>query len=45
VACFNQKKKPKYPIYFYQHQPRKVLVLDEATDVTIKDEKIVGWIA
>ncbi len=38
------KEKPKYPIYFYQHQLGEVLILDEATDVTIKDKKITRWI-
>jgi hypothetical protein len=38
------KEKPKYPIYFYQHQLGEVLTLDEATDVTIKDKKIARWI-
>jgi len=37
------EEKPKYLICFYKHQPREVLILDETTDVTIKDKKIVGW--
>ncbi len=37
------KEKSKYPIYFYQHQSRKVLILDEVANMIIKDKKIVGW--
>jgi hypothetical protein len=37
------KEKPKYPIYFYQHQYKKVLILDEVANMIIKDKKIVGW--
>ncbi len=36
------EEKPKYQIYFYQHQLREVLTLDEATNVIIKDKMIVG---
>jgi hypothetical protein len=37
------KEKPKYPIYFYQHQSKKVLILDEVANMIIKDKNIVGW--
>jgi hypothetical protein len=37
------EKKPKYLVYFYKHQPKEVLILNEAVDVTIKDKKIIGW--
>jgi hypothetical protein len=37
------EEKPKYLVYFYKHQLLKVLILDEVTNVTIKDEKIIGW--
>jgi len=30
-------------MYFYEHQPMEVLILDEVVDITIKDKKIVGW--
>jgi len=33
-----------YPMYFYEHQLGEALILDETTDVIIKDKKIVGWI-
>jgi hypothetical protein len=33
-----------YPMYFYEHQLGEVLILDEATNNTIKDKKITGWI-
>jgi hypothetical protein len=29
-------------MYFYQHQLGEVLILDETTNITIKDKKIVG---
>jgi hypothetical protein len=38
------KEKPKYLVYLYQHQLGKVLILDEAINVTIKDKKITRWI-
>ncbi len=34
------EERPKYLVYFYKHQLLEVLILDEITDVTIKDEKI-----
>jgi hypothetical protein len=37
------KEKPYYLIYFYKHQPKEVLTLDEDVDVTIEDKKIVRW--
>ncbi len=43
-GMFQPKEKIKYLIYFYQHQLGEVLILDEATDVTIKDKKIIRWI-
>jgi hypothetical protein len=33
-----------YLMYFYEHQPREVLILDEATNNTIKDKNITSWI-
>lgn len=30
-------------MYFYEHQPREALILDEVIDITIKDKKNVGW--
>jgi hypothetical protein len=36
--------KVDYPVYFYEHQPREALILDEAINITIKDKSIVGWI-
>jgi hypothetical protein len=38
------KDRVDYPVYFYEHQPRKALILDEATDITVKNKKIVSWI-
>ncbi len=38
------KEKPKYLVYFYKHQPRKVLILDEFVNVTVNDKKIARWI-
>ncbi len=29
--------KVDYPVYFYEHQPRETLILDEAADIIIKD--------
>jgi hypothetical protein len=29
------KDKVDYPMYFYEHQPRKALILDEATNITV----------
>jgi hypothetical protein len=43
-GMFQLKEKLEYPIYFYKHQPREVLILDEITNVTVKDKKIIGWI-
>jgi hypothetical protein len=31
-----------YRVYLYEHELRKVLILDEDVDITIKDKKIVG---
>jgi ABC-type antimicrobial peptide transport system ATPase subunit len=30
-------------VYFYEHQPGEALILDEATDIIIKDKKITSW--
>jgi hypothetical protein len=30
-------------VYFYEHQSREALILDEAIDIIVKDKKIVGW--
>jgi hypothetical protein len=37
---FQLEEKPKYPVYFYQHQPKEVLITNETADVTVKDKKI-----
>jgi hypothetical protein len=29
-------------MYFYEHQPREDLILDETIDITIKDKKITN---
>jgi hypothetical protein len=39
------KNKIDYLVYFYEHQPRKALTLDEVVDITVKDKTIVGWTA
>jgi hypothetical protein len=38
------KEKIEYPIYFYKHQPREILILDEVVNKIIKDKKIARWI-
>ncbi len=43
MVCFNQKQNLEYPICFYKHQPEEVLILDETTNVTVKDKKITMW--
>ncbi len=43
-GMFQPKEKPEYPIYFYQHQLGEVLILDETTDVIVKDKNIARWI-
>jgi len=30
-------------VYFNEHKLREVLILDEATNIVVKDKKIVGW--
>jgi hypothetical protein len=38
------KDKVDYPMYFYEHQLGKALILDENTNNTIKYiKKIIGW--
>jgi hypothetical protein len=37
------KEKLEYLVYFYQHQLREVLILDEVVNVTIKNLKIIRW--
>ncbi len=32
-----------YPVYFYEHQPGKVLILDEVVDIIVKNKKITSW--
>jgi hypothetical protein len=32
--------KVDYPMYFYEHQRGEVLILDEATNIIVKDKKI-----
>jgi hypothetical protein len=41
-GMFQLEEKPKYLVYFYKHQPKEVLILDETTNVTVKDKKIAG---
>jgi hypothetical protein len=36
------ENKIDYPMYFYEHQPRKALILDEAANIIVKDKKIIG---
>jgi len=43
-GMFQPEEKIEYPVYFYQHQLGEVLILDEATNVTVKDKMIIGWI-
>jgi hypothetical protein len=33
------KDKIDYPVYFYEHQLKKALTLDEVANITIKDKK------
>ncbi len=35
--------KVDYPVYLYEHELGEALILDEATDIIVKDKKIVGW--
>ncbi len=37
------KNKVNYPMYFYEHQLREDLIQDEIVDITIKEQKIIGW--
>jgi hypothetical protein len=30
-------------VYFYEHQPSKALILNEAINIIVKDKNIVGW--
>jgi hypothetical protein len=30
-------------MYFYEHQLGKALILDEATNISVKDKNIDGW--
>ncbi len=32
-----------YPFWYYQHEPRETLILDEFADIMIKNKKITGW--
>jgi hypothetical protein len=41
-GMFQLEEKPKYLVYFYKHQPKEVLILDETANVTVKDKKITG---
>jgi hypothetical protein len=36
------KEKNEYLIFFYEHQPGEILIINEAMDITIKDKKING---
>jgi hypothetical protein len=33
-----------YLVYFYEHQLKEALILDEVVDITVKDKKIASWI-
>ncbi len=37
------KNKVDDPVYFYEHQLGETLILDKATNIIIKDKKIVTW--
>jgi hypothetical protein len=43
-GMFQPKEELEYPIYFYKHQLGEVFILDEAIDVTIKDNNIARWV-
>ncbi len=43
-GMLQSKEKLEYLVYFYQHQLREVLILDEIANVTVKDKKITRWI-
>ncbi len=32
-----------HPLHFYKHELGETLIFDEATNIIIKDQKIVGW--
>jgi hypothetical protein len=32
-----------YPLWYYQHEHRKTLILDESTNIMIKNKQIIGW--
>ncbi len=37
------KAKPKYLVFFYQHQLGEVLILGEVADVIVRDKKFTRW--
>jgi hypothetical protein len=39
------KDKIDYLVYFYEHQSREALILDEAISIIVKDKNIASWIA
>ncbi len=39
------KDKIDYLVYFYEHQPKEALILDEVISIIVKEKQIVGWIA
>jgi hypothetical protein len=32
-----------YPFWYYQHEHRKTLILDESTNAMIRNKQITGW--
>jgi len=40
VGMAQPKKYINYPFWYYQHEPRKTSILDEYTNVTIKNKQI-----
>jgi hypothetical protein len=32
-----------YPFWYYQHEPRQTLILDEFVDITIKNKQTISW--
>ncbi len=43
VRMVQPKDNINYPFWYYQHEPKETLILDEFTNITIKNEKITGW--
>jgi hypothetical protein len=43
VGMAQPKKNINYPFWYYQHEPREILILDESTNIMIKNKKITRW--